>query len=861
MTRWNQLLRDHRAGRPGADQSGFALMATLMIILMTSVLVMAVLSLSFTTTAYSGQQTQRDRATRDGDAALESAVNVLRHEGKMLGTPATGCADLIPPGASNLPTVAGETGDVVVDCTALTPDVPFIPTDSQLNSEGVYLVGEDYGSAHGSIDPSTFPWATALGSDGGTVSNLASTHAALVASGPDALPFTNPVTVKSTAAVVRNPVSGMSGQNGPALTVGAAYTQGDVGPLGSVATKCGILSPVSLTPATQIVSRPDAPQCGSVAGQQLSADQADDATLDNSWPLEKRTLLNRTSQVVSDCNTVPSNGDPTTTIMRRGADLISFPPGAYDVGSLNRWLGSGTCDNKVFWFTPGSYWFGCGPSQPTTTSCDPTNNDALRINDASSVVVFGAENSWGTPTLTRVRSTFPKACNPDVPGVAITLQSRTVIRHDAGQVAICDRSSAGQPLATAIYQPKKLTPNWPGSGDNPPASSSSPGTGIGGFYSVNFSDLGNLSGPGSATATAHCGDPFWRIVFDHWLWGFIPIWRTQWFRTCDNSGATVQVASWTTPVPAVTGDNPISNVKLRVVGSAANLDRGSQLNLSLTSPASVSASNPTGVVCRLSYPANQPDFNAPANGAPFSFDINVDLSSTCPNIHNLQDLAGMGARVEAQMVPRCNTGWFFGYSDPTNRNKCDVNDLPRVSLDLISLSAKGTDEGAAGTAFRVTSDATSNPAQPASFNVYGRVSAPLADLDLYWKGAPLQGAGGMDPIFGGSIYFNGMGSLVSGSGHTGIVCCGAGQASERRVELRAWTGVAGGTGVLAASATVTIQDWRLADDTELDDAGISDSDEQRVVIAPGHRARTESWNLCAAGRQNYSTTSGLCRAP
>ncbi len=843
----SRLLRECRRRRAGG-QSGFALLATLAIILLTSVVVMAVLGLSFTTTAFSAQQVARDRATRDADAAMETAVNVLRHEGKDLGTPATGCAELFPLDSDNLPVVQGESGDVVVDCEALTPDVPYIPTDAQLNDQGVFLTGDDYGSAHGTINPTSFPWSDALGpADAATASGIASGDAALVASGSSALPFTNPVTVRSGAAVLRDPVIGQTGQNGPALTVGAGYAQGDQGILGSASASCGVLSPTSPAPAAQIASRPSAPQCDDAAGKQLTADDAQDAGTDNSWPLEKRVAQDRSSQIIADCNALPTSGDAATRVRRQG-DLISFPPGAYDVGALNRWLRSGNCDGKVFWFQPGTYWLGCGPSQPTTTSCDAANGDALRINDASSVVVFGAANAWGTPTLARVRATFPRACNPDAAGVAITLQSRTAIRHDAGQVAICDRSTAGQPVATAIYQPKRLTPNWPASGDNPPASSTSPAVGIGGYDSVTFNNLGNLAGPGSATATANCPQTITRLI---WV-GWFPELRD--YKLCNNSGAAVQVGSWATPVPAVTGDNPITAVQLRIVGSAASVDRGSQLNLALT--------NASGAVCRISRTANQLAANVPTNGGPFTFDVTVDLSSSCPNFRNLQDLNGIGAQVEAQIVPRCVVNVLFGISDITNRNKCELDNLPRISLDLISLSAKGTDEGAVGSAFRITSDASSAPATPASFNVYGRVSAPLADLDLYWNGTPLQsGSGASDPLFSGTIYFSGLGSKVGPNGSTGIVCCGAGVASERRVQLRAWTDVSGGSGVLSGTAVVTIQDWRPADDAELDGAGIDASDEDRVVISPGYRSRTESWGLCASMRTTYSSVGGVCRAP
>lgn len=849
----SRLLREYRRRRAGVGgQSGFALLATLVIILTTSVLVMAVLGLSFTSTAFSAQQVARDRATRDADAAMETAVNVLRHEGKDLGTPATGCAELFPLDADNLPVVQGESGDVVVDCEALTPDVPYIPTDAQLNDQGVFLTGDDYGSAHGTIDPTSFPWSDALGpADAATASGVASGDAALVASGSSALPFTNPVTVRSGAAVLRDPVIGQTGQNGPALTVGAGYAQGDVGILGSAGATCGVLSPTSLAPATQIASRPSAPQCDDAAGKQLTADDAQDAAEDNSWPLEKRVAQDRSSQIIADCNSLPSSGDAATRVRRQG-DLISFPPGAYDVGALNRWLRSGNCDGKVFWFQPGTYWLGCGPSQPTTTSCDAANGDALRINDASSVVVFGAENAWGTPTLARVRATFPRACNPDAVGVAITLQSRTAIRHDAGQVAICDRITAGKPMTTAaIYQPKKLTPNWPASGDNPPSSSTSPAVSIGGYDPVTFYDLGNLAGPGSATATANCPQTITRLI---WV-GWFPELRD--YKLCKNSGAAVQVGSWATPVPNVTGDdNPITAVQLRIVGSGASINSGSQLNLALTDASGLA-------LCNLSVDGDK--LTVPEDGGSFTFDITVDLSSSCRNIRNLQDLNGIGAQVEAQIVPRCVVNVLFGISDITNRNKCELDNLPRISLDLISLSAKGTDEGAVGSAFRITSDASSTPAfeaAPASFNVYGQVSAPLADLDLYWNGTPLQSGGGVsDPLFSGTIYFNGMGSRVGPSGSTGIVCCGAGVASERRVQLRAWTDVSGGSGVLSGTAVVTIQDWRPADDAELDDAGIDASDEDRVVISPGYRSRTESWGLCASMRTTYSSVGGLCRAP
>lgn len=851
------------------DQSGFALLATLVIILATSILVMAVLSLSITTTIFSTQQVQRDRSTRSADSAMETAIAVLRKEGRTLGTQQTNCTHLFPDGSGGFgPSVMGEDGnDVVVDCEALVPGAPIIPTDDKLNSEEVNLVGEDYGSAHGTIDPTTFPWTAALGaSAGATASALAANHAALVASGKDPLPFTNPVKVHSTAAVVRDPVTDpgnpSAGQYGPAMTVGAAYTQGDNGPQAVPSAFCGALSPTSATPSTRIVSRPDAPLCGSVAGQSLSADSAEDAGADNLWPAEMRAQRDRSSQVVADCNAVPSGGDPATQIIRRGADLISFPPGAYDVGALNRWLGASSCANKVFWFTPGTYWFGCGPSSVTPSSCDAANGDALRIDNPTSVVVFGAENGWGTPTLTRVRATFPKACNPNLPGVAITLQSRTAIRHDSGQVAICDRSPAGQPLSTAIYQPKRRTPNWPASGDNPPAFSESPAANISGYQNSTFGDLGNLAVPGSvSTATAVCGAPFDRLVWTGWLWGFIPTWGWRTFRDCGNSTAVVQVKSWTNPVPAVTGANPITNVRLRVKGSAANVDPGTQFNLALTRADG-------SVMCQLSNPSGTNSFNVPGNGASFNFDFTVDLSSACPNVRNLQDLVGVGARLTAQIVPRCNTAWFFGGSnDPTNRMKCAVGDLPRISLDLISLSAKGTDEGAVGAAFRVTSDAT-DPARPASFNVYGRVSVPLADLDIYWNGPYFRGQNGdMDPLFGGSMYFNGMGSKVKATeaAHTGIVCCAVGQASERRVQLRAFTDLAGTTGVLSGTAIVTLQDWRLATETELGDAGIADSDENRVVVAPGYRARVESWNLCGSGRVDVDSivarNAAVCRAP
>lgn len=309
--RW---LSDALRQRNRGGQGGFALATVLAVLLLTSVLVAALLGLSFATTSFSGEQTRRDTETRAAESAITSSVaRIARDEDATLGAlvnanveanacnwepnTAAGETEADRPAFATVET-GGET--VQVTCRAEAPQNYVAETQitDKVQVSGAYNASETATELQGSGQPfllpeqwwstpasgecrstptSTpdpcLPWKEALDrADGAVPSTYNSsayqaqvspaTRLGIIHSGTDPLRIIGDVTARHGTAVLRNdrecddetqsqPCSFVP--EGPGLTVSGSYAQGDPGLLsGPTGQECGILSPADRTAATDL---------------------------------------------------------------------------------------------------------------------------------------------------------------------------------------------------------------------------------------------------------------------------------------------------------------------------------------------------------------------------------------------------------------------------------------------------------------------------------------------------------------------------------------------------------------------------------------------------------------------------------
>lgn len=399
-----------------AAQGGFALMAVLASIAVTSLLIGALFGLMLTTMRITSAQERNAREERAADAAIETAINLMREE------PCDPSAQPYLDDQVHDQQTGGTGDDVSVDvmCSSVG--------GSNATTDQVRIVGGDgykgalrnawtLDCASNASTPGCMPWSS-VGSPGG----LSGSTTSLIHSGHEPLRFSSGVTVRTGAAALRNPTSGT-----PAIEVGGDYNQGSPG-IGGSGTDCGILGGTPGNGVGKVTDMDDSPSCGVNAA----------ATV-NTQPTGNVAGL-----VASP--TVPTV--PTTC----SGPVVVFNPGTYSATQTNAVsrLTDGSiagCRNKTFHFRPGIYSF---------------SGTELRFGDAGSYYVFGAATAWGGAGVQEnaglVDDPDATLCDPLVSGTSLILSGWTKITHTKGRVAICpNRPTSTDPSVQlephpAIYQ-------------------------------------------------------------------------------------------------------------------------------------------------------------------------------------------------------------------------------------------------------------------------------------------------------------------------------------------------------------------------------------------------------------------------
>lgn len=493
----------HQRHRP---QDGFALAATLTAMLVASLLVAALLGLTFATTALSGEQFRRDSETRAADAAIQSAIaRIARDDTAVLGTlEDTELCNWSGEDEADRPAIPVEVNGkaVEVTCEAERPQV-YAP-DRQVGDQ-VHVVGEYEGAEALSgvggtpvdainalnwkqtpadgvqcllTSDDCFPWREAaargdqLAGIGTPTINtllpqlqLADRRVGIAHTGSDPVRFIGDVQVKEGVAAVRNDRDCKDGvgcrfkDSAPGLSASGTYAQGDPGWLSSGGDPCGILVSKQVTstprpfqmPSGQVLASEGA-VCDAAGPKGLSASSKISGTgwtpnrVASSLAPEPRDAANR----VLPWNPVSC---PWTDLNGR---LVRFSPGAYTknmTAVINRWINVCTANlgDFVFHFQPGDYWF----------DADSGNNDhrrnALLFDHEKATVVFGVPLGWGSFTTAQNRPAADSLCDPTKNGATITLSPRTSIIHRKGIVNICGvqpTTAMAQPTATIYQEPE-----------------------------------------------------------------------------------------------------------------------------------------------------------------------------------------------------------------------------------------------------------------------------------------------------------------------------------------------------------------------------------------------------------------------
>lgn len=452
------------------DQSGFVMMTAMsIIVLLAGVTLIALTSMTLTTSRISETQRLSTREVRAADNALESAINLIRMDPNAELGNYDDCLGGTPIDLST------NARDVTVTATCEQSERAMPVRDSALGpAPAVKLVGADgYRGIDGDGDvqwqtdclvPTSattgcFPWAFAMGpvnynsSGSAAISGLTPS---LVHSGgirpassdlAHTLQFASNVEARRGAAAVVDPATGT-----PAVNVTGEYTQGDLGLLGDSALPCGASTEghVWNLLAARIVDAAgadDRPVC----------QDATTAALSDRLEIAPRPGL---GEQFSSFATVPACT----------GSVIEFQPGAYgkaQTEAINNLL-DGSCPNKVFWFRPssatvaGNYWF----DVDDTTNADRNLWNSLIIADPTAKVIFGTPKG-GLSAAAAQSATFPDACDAEAAGVEAILSPRTSLRHLAGKVAICDRDGtlSTTNVPAALWQAGSVNSGWQGYGD------------------------------------------------------------------------------------------------------------------------------------------------------------------------------------------------------------------------------------------------------------------------------------------------------------------------------------------------------------------------------------------------------------
>ena len=453
-------------------QNGFALIGALFVVIgIAGVALIALMTMTLSFSKISVIENAKAREVRAADNALDSAINMMRMDpAGLLGTP-DNCID--PAG------VDFASNERVVTVTATCEASPqLIRTDavSSPTAPALQLVGPNgYQSGDSFADTvhwdnecllgnpalgSCAPWVLGIGSSNYTAhapTEFAAARPSLIHvadDDPSDLPKTLTVGADLLArrgSATMIPPSGVS----PAVRVAGNYQQADLGlfaPQGPIDCGIGTTGHPWNVVAAQIADNDDplgVPTCGSGATAAAALDER------------------------AELGSPPGFGDtfttfaPTPTCSAGSGGVVQLAPGAYgkaQTAALNQLLG-GTCPKRTFWFkpvnasTPGSYWFDV--DDPTNPSRDLWNS--LIISDPTVRVIFGTP-AGGFSASAAGSAVFPAACDATGAGVEIELSERTTIRHLAGQVAVCDRSTsaATNGVPAALWQAGNGDGGWNG---------------------------------------------------------------------------------------------------------------------------------------------------------------------------------------------------------------------------------------------------------------------------------------------------------------------------------------------------------------------------------------------------------------
>ena len=505
----------HRGRR--REESGFALLATLLILGASTMIVMGLLAYTMTTVSYAADQALRDEQVQAADGAMETLVNQIANDTtQRLGSMTSPCTPDLqthdPALAASKFTYTIDGTPIEVQCFPEESNGPKDPTSTDV-ADVINVVGTTGARAANdcsgasttatgttALDPSFFAcadWTAALGSSAtpASVPTDGPTAKSVTHSGSGPLWFTaNVMRVATGAAGVRDSASCSSASPlCPAIGVTGTYTQGGNGLFKNLDSNpsndkaCGVLQQDSTVPAAQVVTRIANRTLCATSGlaAQLSAlgtDVVPDPPTDNSgvvvgtpdWVQSHRvTTLGRPDLagapgVAFSPNYVDSAGRYVSgSTCPLGANrVISLLPGAYTrdiMAVLSKWMSGrpycGVSNGSVgvtFWFQPGYYWFDMNDvDYPLLTEALGSGaGGRYEINMA------GARNFYvfGTPRVPLAeisRFTAAPLCDQAQPGVSITLSQRTSIRHLRGRAAICGIS--GKP---AIYQGTTVNGGW-----------------------------------------------------------------------------------------------------------------------------------------------------------------------------------------------------------------------------------------------------------------------------------------------------------------------------------------------------------------------------------------------------------------
>ncbi|MFN8050415.1 MAG: hypothetical protein U0Q22_03175 [Acidimicrobiales bacterium] len=502
------IVRRRHAARTGEE--GFALIATLLILGVCSLIIVALLSYAMITVQYAADQSLRDRQVQAADGAMKAFVNQLANDDSdRLGQPSLPCTPNLQANPNPLDDYFNYTVNgipIQVKCEALTytgqPNVNVADVQDVVDVVGTSAAG----TATDCTTDATIAcpkWTAALSGTGKTAADATADGGVaktITHSGPGALWFTaNFVKNAGGTAAVRDTGTCSSDETAknqcPAVGVTGTYLQGGVGLFknlgGSAANNlaCGVLQEGSSVKLTQVVTavanRTLCSNAGGAAVANLGSDVLPPAPTDSAGDIVGSpgwVQLHRVTQLafpsVKFSDYVDANGNykmTSPTVPEKpcpaGARL-ELSPGAYTYDAmvvLNKWMfGKPFCTNKVFWFKPGYYWFDVNdanaPSDPafilTHPGYDPEGaKHQLTFADNRNFYVFGA-----LPVATGQESTYLSTMTDDTPlplcdktkaGVSITLSPRTTIQHLRGRVGIC-----GMTNKPALYQGNTAFTGW-----------------------------------------------------------------------------------------------------------------------------------------------------------------------------------------------------------------------------------------------------------------------------------------------------------------------------------------------------------------------------------------------------------------